>query len=174
MQLHNEFVETIKNQKTDLTRLLRRKPLYAREDLAGLTDLPLQVVSAIVQIEIPEVYTEGGDVAYPKELQERMAAFLEERLYQGMNLEEKEELKQSFMGKRENRAMEFMLQIENDERNVLKRAGNLNPELLNEVQREAVKRMNSKEIREQTMSRENAKVLREQRMDKRMEQEVEW
>lgn len=174
VQLHNEFVETIKNQKTDLTRLLRRKPLYAREDLAGLTDLPLQVVSAIVQIEIPEVYTEGGDVAYPKELQERMAAFLEERLYQGMNLEEKEELKQSFIGKRENRAMEFMLQIENDERNVLKRAGNLNPELLNEVQREAVKRMNSKEIREQTLSRENAKVLREQRMDKRMEQEVEW
>ena len=173
VQLHREFVEAMKNRKPDLTRLPRRKPRYAREDLAGLTDLPLQVVSAIVQMEISEVYTEGGDVAYPKELQERIETFLEERLYQGMTPEEKEELKQSFMGKRENRAMEFMLQIENDERSVLKRSEKLSPELLNEVQREALRRMNSKEIREQIMSRENAKVLREQRMDKRMEQEVE-
>ena len=66
-----------------------------------------------------------------------------------------------------------MLQIENDERRVLKSGSKLSLELLNEVQKEALKRMKEKEIREQTMSKEVAKVLRERMMDRRMEQEVE-
>ena len=60
------------------------------------------------------------------------------------------------------------MQIENDERRVLKNTSELSPELLNEVQKEAVKRMQEKEIREQTMNKEVAKVLRERMMDKRM------
>lgn len=64
--------------------------------------------------------------------------------------------------------MDYMLQIENDERRVLKNTSELSPELLNEVQKEAVKRMQEKEIREQTMNKEVAKVLRERMMDKRM------
>ena len=142
-------------------------------DLVGLTNLPMGVVNALVQMEIPEVYVDGCDVAYPKELQERMDAFLDERLYQGMTVEEKAELKQTFEGKEDNRAMDYMLQIENDERRVLKNGSELSPELLNEEQKEAVKRMKEKEIREQTMSKEVAKVLRERMMDRRMEQEVE-
>lgn len=173
VQQHREFVEVMKGRKPDFVRIPKRKPMYTREDLAGLTNLPLQVVNALVQMETPEVYTDGCDVAYPKELQERIDGFLDERLYQGMTPEEKAGLKLQFGGKGENRAMEYMLQMENDERSVLKRVGNIPPELLNEVQREAVGRINGKEIREQTMSRENAKVLREQRMDKRMEQEVD-
>ena len=70
-------------------------------------------------------------------------------------------------------SLENMLQIENDERRVLKNASELSPELLNEVQKEAVKRMKEKEIREQTMNKEAAKVLRERMIDKRMEQEVD-
>ena len=83
-----------------------------------------------------------------------MDTFLEERLYQGMTVEEKAELKQTFEGREENRAMDYMLQIENDERCVLKSGSEPSPELLNEVQKEAVKRMKEKEIREQTMNKE--------------------
>lgn len=173
VQQYKDFVETMKHRKPDFTRIPRRKPMYIRENLAGLTNLPMGVVNALVQMEIPEVYVDGCDVAYPKELQDRMDAFLEERLYQGMTAEEKAELKQTFVGKEENRTMDYMLQIENYERRVLKNGSELSPELLNEVQKEAVKRMKEKEIREQTMSKEVAKVLRERMMDRRMEQEVE-
>jgi len=173
VQQYKDFVETMKHRKPDFTRIPRRKPMYIRENLAGLTNLPMGVVNALVQMEIPEVYVDGCDVAYPKELQDRMDAFLEERLYQGMTAEEKAELKQTFVGKEDNRAMDYMLQIENDERRVLKNGSELSPELLNEVQKEAVKRMKEKEIREQTMSKEVAKVLRERMIDRRMEQEVE-
>ncbi len=173
VQQYKDFVEAMKHRKPDFTRIPRRKPMYIRENLAGLSNLPMGVVNALVQMEIPEVYVDGCDLAYPKELQERMDAFLEERLYQGMTAEEKIELMQTFEGREDNRAMEYMLQIENDERRVLKSGSELAPELLNEVQKEAVKRMKEKEIREQTMSKEVAKVLRERMMDRRMEQEVE-
>lgn len=173
VQQHKDFVEAMKHRNPDFSRIPRRKPMYVREDLVGLTNLPMGVVNALVQMEIPEVYVDGCDVAYPKELQEQMNSFLEERLYQGMTAEEKAELKQTFEGREENRAMDYMLQIENDERRVLKSGSELSPELLNEVQKEAVKRMKEKEIREQTMSKEVAKALRERMMDRRMEQEVE-
>lgn len=173
IQQHKEFVEAMKKRNPDFTRIPKRKPLYVREDLVGFSNLPMGVVNALVQMEIPEVYVDGCDVAYPKELQERIDVFLEERLYQGMTVEEKAELKQTFEGRTENRAMDYMLQIENDERRVLKNTSELSPELLNEVQREAVKRMKEKEIREQTMNKEVAKVLRERMMDRRMEQGVD-
>lgn len=173
VQEHKDFVEAMKRRKPDFTRIPKRKPLYEKEDLLGLSNLPMGVVNAISQMEIPEVYVDGCDVAYPKELQERMDNFLEERLYQNLTPEEKAELKQTFEGREENRAVDYMLQIENDERRVLKNASELSPELLNEVQKEAVKRMKEKEIREQTMNKEAAKVLRERMIDKRMEQEVD-
>ena len=102
-----------------------------------------------------------------------MNILLEELLYQGMTAEEKAELKQNIEGREENSAMEYMLQIENGERRVLKNAGSISPEFLNEVQKEAVERMKEKEIREQTMNKEVAKMLRDRMIDKRMEQEVD-
>lgn len=173
VQQHREFVEAMKRRKPDFTRIPKRKPMYVREDLVGLSNLPMGVVNALVQMEIPEVYTDGCDVAYPRALQERVDAFLEERLYQGMTAEEKAELKQTFEGRGENRAMDYMLQIEDNERRVLKSGSELSPELLNEVQKEAVKRMKEKEIREQTMNKEVAKMLRDRMIDKRMEQEMD-
>ena len=159
VQQYKDLVEAMKHRKPDFTRISRRKPMYVREYLAGLSNLPMGGVNALVQMEIPEVYVDGCDVAYPKELQKRMDAFLEERLYQGMTAEEKAELKQTFEGREDNWAMEYMLQIENDERRVLKNGSELSPELLNEMQKEVLKRMKEKEIREQTMSKEVAKVL---------------
>ena len=72
----------------------------------------------------------------------------------------------------ENAALEYMLSIEAVERSVL-RAGGVQPELLNEVQKEAMERMGKKEIREQTMSREMAKRLQDQMWDRRIQQEIE-
>lgn len=173
IQQHKDFVETMKKRKPDFARVPRRKPMYAKEDLIGLSNLPMEVVNVIAQLEIPKVYVDGSDIAYPKELQDSMNILLEELLYQGMTAEEKAELKQNIEGREENSAMEYMLQIENGERRVLKNAGSISPELLNEVQKEAVERMKEKEIREQTMNKEMAKMLRDRMIDKRMEQEVD-
>ena len=112
-------------------------------------------------------------MAYPRELQVRMDVFWEENLYQGMTAEVKTEFKLTLDKKEDNRAMEYMLQIENDERRVLKNQGSISPDLLNEVQKEAIKWMKEKEVREQIMNKELAKMLRDRMIDKRMEQEVD-
>ena len=173
VQQHREFVETMKKRNADFTKVPKRKVLYAKENLIGLSNLPMDVVHTLIQMDIPEVYVDGCDVAYPKDLQARMDVFWEENLYQGMTAKEKSEFKSSIEKKDDNRAIEYMLQIENDERRVLKNPGNISVDLLNKVQKEAIERMKEKEIREQIMNKEVVKTLRDRMIDKRMEQEVD-
>lgn len=172
VQQHRELVETMKNRKSDFTKVPKRKAMYAKENLVGLSNLPMNVVYTLIQMDIPKVYVDGCDVAYPKELQARMDVFWEENLYQGMTAKEKSEFKSSIEKKDDNRAIEYMLQIENDERRALKNPGSISVDLLNEVQKEAIERMKEKEIREQIMNKEVVKTLRDRMIDKRMEQEV--
>lgn len=77
--------------------------------------------------DISEVDVYGYDVAYPKELTERMNAFLEEHLYQGMELEEKAKLQEEMCVCAErtngNRAVDIMLHIEDQDMEML-RGGN--------------------------------------------------
>ena len=163
----------MKNRKSDFTKVPKRKAMYAKENLVGFSNLSMNVVHTLIQMDIPEVYVDGCDVAYPKDLQARMDVFWEENLYQGMTAKEKSEFKSSIEKKDDNRAIEYMLQIENDERRALKNPGSISPDLLNEVQKEAMERMKEKEVREQIMNKEVAKMLRDRMIDKRMEQEVD-
>ena len=173
IQQHREFVETMKNRKSDFTKVPKRKAMYVRENLVGFSNLPMDVVHALIQMDIPEVYVDGCDVAYPKKLQAHMEVFWEENLYQGMTAEEETKFNSTLDKKEDNCAMEYMLQIENDERRVLKNPGNISSDLLNEVQKEAIKRMKEKEVREQIMNKEVVKMLRDRMIDKRMEQDVD-
>ena len=116
-------------------------------------------------------YMCGYDLAYPKELAERMNAFLEKYLYQGLEPEEKAKLQEkmtvSTENKNENRAVEYMLQMEDRNREML-RAGNMHmPDFYNEVQKEALQRLAEKSVTERVMNVEKEKVLRERSVDKR-------
>lgn len=110
----------------------------------------MKVINALVQTEIPEVYVYGYDVAYPKEVAERMDAFLEEHLYQGMAPEEKvklhEEMVVSEESKTGNRAVNYMLQMEERDREMLRTENCHTPDFYNEVQKEALQRLEKKNV----------------------------
>lgn len=165
------FVEEMKGRKADLSRMPVRKPLYERENLIGLYNLPAYAIHRIAELEIPDVYFNGNDLAYPKELKEHFDEMLDELLYQGMTPEEKAEAMQVFECGEENRAIDYMLGIERAERSVLHAGKNLNAEFLNETQKEAYERMRKREVKEQTMNREEAQKLKNLEIDRRMGQD---
>ena len=173
VQQYKDFVESMKKRKPDLPKLPQRKPMYVKENLIGLSNVPRKVVNALVQSEIPEVYVYGYDVAYPKERAEQMDAFLEERVYQGMKPEEKADLKQSMESKVENRAIKYMLQKEENERSNLRNIKSMTPEVYNETQKEALQRLDRKRIQEQIMNKEAVKILQNRNINKRISQELE-
>lgn len=159
----------MEERKPDLLKLPQRKPKYTRENIVALSNVPRKVINALMQTEIPEVYVYGYDVAYPKELAERMDAFLEEHVYQGMEVEEKVKLQAGMSvsedSKTGNRAVNYMLQMEERDREML-RAGNKHmPDSYNEVREEALKRLAEKVVKEQVMNQEKEKVLRERSVD---------
>ena len=165
---YKDFVEGMKIQKSDLPKLPQRKPMYTKENIIALSNVPRKVINALVQTKLPEVYVYGYDVAYPKELAERMDAFLEEYLYQGLEPEEKAELKQSMESKGENRAIKYMLQKEDRDREILRTGNKHMPDYYNEVQREALKRFAEKNVKAQVINGEKEKRLIEKNMDMRM------
>lgn len=173
IQQFKPFVDGMKQRKADLSRMPVRKPLYEREDLMGLSNLPVYAVQRISQLEIQDVYIDGNDVAYPKEIKGRIDELMDEIVYSGMTPEEKAEVAQVFENGGENRAIEYMLNIENAERSMLHANGNLNTGRFNETQREALERMRKREVKEQTMNREMAQKLKNQEIDRRMGQDAE-
>ena len=175
VQQYKEFVQAMEERKPDLSKLPQRKPKYKRENIVALSNVPRKVINALMQTEIPEVYVYGYDVAYPKELAERMDAFWEEHLYQGMTPEEKAKLQEEMIvsedSKTGNRAVHYMLQMEERDKEML-RAGNKRvSDYYNEVQKEAMRRLAEKIVKEQIMNQEKEKVLRERSVEKRMEKE---
>ena len=94
VQQYTEFAQSMEERNPDLTRLPQRKPMYTKENIIALNKVPRKVINTLVQTEIPEVYVYGYDVAYPKELEERMDSFFKEHLYQGMAPEEKAKLQE--------------------------------------------------------------------------------
>ncbi|MDD7178396.1 MAG: hypothetical protein SPG09_06875 [Lachnospiraceae bacterium] len=200
VEQYGAFKKQMESRRADLTRVPKRKPLYAREDVIGYSNIPIDVLQKLIAMDLPQVYIDGSDVAYPKEMEDVMRAFWEQELYSGLSQEEKERERERYesggtiqdrskqnrvdredmiqecgnpiQNREENAALEYMLSIEAVERSVL-RAGGVQPELLNEVQKEAMERMGKKEIREQTMSREMAKLLQDQMRDRRIQQEIE-
>lgn len=167
------FVKEMKRAKPDLERMPKWEPLYRRENLLGFCDLPIDVVAKIRDAHIPAIYCNGADIAFPKEAEPEVNALLEEYLYHGMSGEQRKEAMEQYRNPTENSAIDFMLTIEPLEMAALHTAYRLPEELMNGTQREAVQRMEQKEIRQQTMNREVAKLLRDQMIDKRMSQEVE-
>lgn len=117
----------------------------------------------------------GYDVAYPKELAERMDAIFEEYLYRGMESEEKAKLQEGMSvaeeSKIHNRAVNYMLQLEDRDREMLRAGNRHTSDYYNEVQKEAMKRLAEKSVKEQVMNAEKEKVLRERSVEKRMEKE---
>ena len=90
-------------------------------------------------------------MAYPKELAERMDAIFEEYLYQGMEAEEKTKLQEELSVCAErtdgNRAVDIILQIEDQDREMLRGGNRHPPDYYNEVQKEAMKRLQRKILR---------------------------
>ncbi len=167
------FVEMYKKRNPDFGKIPIRRELYVREDLIGLSGLPAIAVKAITLMELPDVYVDGSDVAYPKELDSQMDLILEEFVFQDMSPEEKVKLKQEYMGKEENRAIDYMLQIEQNEREMVKVPNIPFPDVLSETQKEALERKKDKDVKEQTMNKDVAKVLREREVSRRMEQDMD-
>ena len=135
----------------------------------------MKVINALVQTEIPEVYVYGYDVAYPKEVAERMDAFLEEHLYQGMAPEEKvklhEEMVVSEESKTGNRAVNYMLKMEERDREMLRAENCHTPDFYNEVQKEALQRLEKKNVIELVVNPEKEKGLKERSVDRRVGRE---
>ena len=151
--------------------------MYVKENIVALSNVPRKVINALVQTEIPEVYVYGCDVAYPKELAKRMDAFLEKHLYQGMAPEDKAKLQEEMTvyeeSKTGNKAVNYMLQMEERDREMLRGGNRHMPDYYNEVQKEAMERLGSKKIWEQIMKKETEKVLLNRNIDKRMLQGME-
>ena len=158
VQQNKDFVEGMKKRKSDLPKLPQRKPMYVKENIVALSNVPRKVINALVQTEIPEVYVYGCDVAYPKELAKRMDAFLEKHLYQGMAPEDKAKLQEEMTvyeeSKTGNKAVNYMLQMEERDREMLRGGNRHMPDYYNEVQKEAMERLGSKKIWEQIMKKE--------------------
>lgn len=91
-------------------------------------------------------------------------------MYQGMAPEEKaklqEEMSISEEGKIQNRAVTYMLQMEDRDREMLRSGNKHMPDYYNEVQKEALQRLEEKSVKEQVMNREKEKVLRERSVEK--------
>ena len=169
---YKALVKKLEHRKADITRVPEKKPLYAKEEIICYSNIPMPVLAKLKNMDYMQVYVDGSDLAYPKELEEEMNAFLEQELYHDMSPDERLEEQQKYESREDNAAMEYMLMIEAGERSMLK-GKNLQPELLNEVQREALERMAKKEIREQTMSKEMSKLLQDQMRDRRMQMEID-
>jgi len=103
---------------------------------------------------------------------EKMDAFMEVHLYQGMTPEEKAKLREEMSVTEEkngNRAVNYMLQIEDRDREML-RAGNKHmPDYLNEIQKEAMQRLAEKDVKEQVMNQDREKMLKERMVEKRID-----
>ena len=175
VQRYKEFMQTMEEKKTDLSKFPQRKPKYRRENIIALSNVTRKVINALMQTEIPEVYVYGYDVAYPKELAEKMENFLEEHLYRGMAPEEKAKLQEEMSvaeeSRSQNKAMNYMLQIEDRDKEMLRVRNKQMPDLYNEVQKEALKRLAEKSVTELVLNPEKEKVLRERSVEKRMEKE---
>ena len=172
VQQYHDFVQAMEKREPDITKLPQRKSKYTRENIVALSNVPRKVINALMQTEIPEVYVYGYDVAYPKELAERMDAFLEEHLYQGMAPEEKAKLQEEMSvaeeSKTKNKVVNYMLQMEDRDREMLRGGNRHPPDYYNEVQKEAMKRLAEKNVKEQVMNQEKEKVLKERSVEKRM------
>ena len=171
-----ENYETLKAQLkfkiADIKPVPKRKPMYEREALIGYTNVPSYVLEQLQKLELPDVYVDGKDVAYPKELEKEMDVFFDREWFADLTPMEKQQEQQLHESKDENTAIEHMLSIEKVQREVLK-SRLVQPELLNEVQKEAFERSAQKEIREQKMSKEMANLLQNQIRDRQLQQELD-
>ena len=176
VQQYKDFVQAMEKRESDISKLPQRKPKYTRENIVALSKVPRKVFCAVVELGSPDVYVCGYDLAYPKELAERMDAIFEEYLYQGMEAEEKTKLQEKLSVCAErtdgNRAVDIMLQIEDRDREMLRGGNKHTPDYYNEVQKEALRRLADKNVKEQVMNVEKEKVLREKGVEKRMEKEM--
>ena len=87
----------MKNRKADISKIPHRTPLYEKDNLIGLSYLPMNVIQAVTELNNPQIYVDGTDVAYPKELKPQMDALLEEHLYKNLTEEEKAEIRNSYI-----------------------------------------------------------------------------
>lgn len=99
-------------------------------------------IHAVVQLNNQQVFVDGTDVAFKKELKPQMDALLGEHIYKPLSEGECAEVRAvvegRVEGKDENKAIAYMLGIEQGERSILRTSKNLSLSLLNETQREAL------------------------------------
>ncbi len=173
MKQYKPFIEANKSRKPDYGKIPVRRALYVRENLIGLGGLPMDAVKAITLMELPEVYVDGCDVAYPKDLYSQIEPVLEAFVYKDMLPEEKEQARQELMMKEDNAAITYMLHIEANERDMLKVPNIPFPEVLNDTQKEALGRLKDKDVKQMTMSKDMAKILRERDISRSMVQDMD-
>ena len=178
--LADDFVEQydrlVSKGKKMLTSIFRRpewKPLFRREDLDGFSGLPMDVVAAIRKENIPDLYCNGADIAFPKESRYRVNMVLEETLFHGMGATEYEEAMAQYHNVTENEAVDFMLTIEPMEMAGLHEKFRLPRELMNDTQKEAMERFDKIDLTEETMGRSEEKRMREQVLDRKIALDVE-
>lgn len=171
VEAYEKLVDVLRDKKPNFTRVPQRKPLFSREELIGYSNIPMSVIYKLQEQNLSNVYIDGNDVAYPKEIEEEMNTFWEQELYADIPVEEREAERSKYESREENAALEYMLLMEAGERSMIK-GKQVNPDILNEVQKEAMEKVAKKEIKEQVMNKEVAKILQNHMRDRRMQQEV--
>lgn len=84
VEQYGEFLEQMKKAGPDIWRMPGWKPLYKREALAGYRGLPVAVAAKIREAHIPNVYINGGDIAFTKEAEPQVEALLREHFFRDM------------------------------------------------------------------------------------------
>lgn len=162
-----------KSAGPDIRRIPSWEPLYSRERLEGYRGLPVGLVTKLQKIHIPGLYINGGDIAYPKESEKEVEAWMAEYFYRDMAAEQREEARERHRGTDRNEAVDFMLSIEPLKRKGLYARYRTPVEFMAGVQREAMENMENREVVRQTFDREAARQLRERLTDRRIAQDLE-
>lgn len=162
-----------KSAGPDIRRIPPWEPLYSRERLEGYRGLPVDLIAKLQKVRISGLYINGGDIAYPKESEKEVEAWMAEHFYKDLTAEQREEARERHQGTERNEAVDFMLSIEPLKRRGLYSRYRTPVEFMAGVQREAMENLENREIVRQTFDREAARQLKERQTDRRIAQDLE-
>lgn len=173
VEQYGEFVKCMEKARPDIRRMPGWKPLYKREELLGYRGLPVAMAAKIREAHIPDVYTDGGDIAFTKDAEPQVEALLKEHFYRDMTEEQCREAREKHYGTDRNEAVDFMLAIEPLKMKGLYARYRQPVERMDAVQKEALASMESRGVSRQTMNRETARRLRDRQIDRKVSQDME-
>lgn len=173
VEQYGEFLERMKKAGPDIRRMPGWESLYKREALAGYRGLPVAVAVKIREAHIPNVYINGGDIAFTKEAEPQVEALLWEHFYRDMTEAQCGEARERHYGTDRNEAVDFMLTIEPLKIKGLYKRYRLPLERMDAIQKEALASMESRGVSRQIMNRGTAQRLRDRQIDRKVSQDME-